>query len=66
MARIMEATEDENPLNAARPVLSEQIRRRLGMQLQAMYEPVIDEAMDPRIAELLGQLEGARRGDEAP
>ena len=42
------------------PVLSEATRLRLGRQLQALYEPVIDEPLDPRLAELLQQLDDDR------
>lgn len=40
--------------------LSEMTRIRLGRQLQAMYDPIIDEPLDPRLAELLQQLERDR------
>jgi hypothetical protein len=40
--------------------LSEMIRVRLGQELQAMYDPIIDEALDPRLAELLQQLDRDR------
>lgn len=43
-------------------VLSEMTRLRLGRQLQAMYEPVIDEPLDPRLAELMMQLDRDRAG----
>ena len=33
---------------------------RLGLQLQAIYDPVLDEVLDPRLAELLQQLESDR------
>jgi hypothetical protein len=36
---------------------------RLGRQLQALYDPVIDEALDPRLAELLHQLDADRADD---
>lgn len=42
------------------PVLDALIRERLGRRLQAMYEPIIDEPLDPRLAELLVELEKAR------
>ena len=45
---------------AASPVLDEFTRRRLGRQLRALYDPVIDEPIDPRLAELLQQLESDR------
>ncbi|WP_027171100.1 hypothetical protein [Methylobacterium sp. 10] len=44
-------------LNSA---LTETTRRRLGEELQALYEPVIDEPLDPRLAELMKQLEADR------
>lgn len=52
------------PAESDRPRLDELTRVRLGRQLQALYEPVIDEALDPRLAELLRQLDvdkGARQ-----
>jgi DNA-binding protein Fis len=39
------------------PILDAGTRLRLGMQLQALYEPVLDEVLDPRLAELMKQLE---------
>ncbi|TXN23616.1 MULTISPECIES: hypothetical protein [Methylobacterium] len=45
----------------AQPMLNALTRQRLGRQLQAMYEPVIDEALDPRLAELLQQLDRDRK-----
>ncbi|WP_246695225.1 hypothetical protein [Methylobacterium sp. P1-11] len=45
------------------PVLDAQTRTRLGHQMRAMYDPVIDEALDPRLAELLQQLDADRGGD---
>jgi hypothetical protein len=48
------------PIPAASPVLDEFTRRRLGRQLRALYDPVIDEPIDPRLAELLQQLEADR------
>jgi hypothetical protein len=44
------------------PVLDAQTRLRLGHQMRAMYDPVIDEALDPRLAELLQQLDTDRGG----
>ena len=41
----------------AGPILDARTRLRLGLQLQALYEPVLDEVLDPRLAELLSQLE---------
>jgi len=40
--------------------LNEMTRNRLGRQLQAMYDPIIDEPLDPRLAELLQQLDSDR------
>ncbi|WP_342150960.1 NepR family anti-sigma factor [Methylorubrum sp. SB2] len=42
-------------------MLDAQTRERLGRQLKALYEPVIDEPLDPRLAELLQQLESDKR-----
>ncbi|SFM22179.1 hypothetical protein [Methylobacterium pseudosasicola] len=52
------------PIASSAPVLDAQTRMRLGRQLQALYDPVIDEALDPRLAELLQQLD-ADRADES-
>jgi hypothetical protein len=46
------------------PVLDALARERLGRQLQALYEPVLDEGLDPRLAELLRQLDRDRQGEE--
>ncbi|MCJ2048581.1 NepR family anti-sigma factor [Methylobacterium sp. J-070] len=45
---------------ASGPVLDGPTRQRLGRQLRALYDPVIDEALDPRLAELLRQLDADR------
>lgn len=47
---------------AGRPILDARTRARLGHELQALYDPVIDEALDPRLAELLQQLDADRTG----
>jgi hypothetical protein len=44
----------------ASPTLDALTRQRLGRHLQALYEPVIDEALDPRLAELMRQLDDDR------
>ncbi|MEL6064772.1 MULTISPECIES: hypothetical protein [unclassified Methylobacterium] len=46
----------------SRPLLDAQTRLRLGHELRALYDPVIDEALDPRLAELLQQLDADRAG----
>ncbi|MFE1599804.1 hypothetical protein [Methylobacterium sp. ID0610] len=38
------------------PILDAATRERLGRELQALYAPVLDEVLDPRLAELLEQL----------
>ena len=43
------------------PILDARTRLRLGRQLEALYEPVLDEVLDPRLAELLQQLERDQR-----
>lgn len=50
---------------ASGPALDEPTRLRLGRQLRALYDPVIDEALDPRLAELLQQLDADRAGGAA-
>ncbi len=47
------------------PILDARTRLRLGLQLQALYEPVLDEVLDPRLAELLQQLEKDRGTTDA-
>ncbi|WP_128565779.1 hypothetical protein [Methylobacterium crusticola] len=42
------------------PTLDALARERLGRYLQALYEPVLDEGLDPRLAELLQQLDRDR------
>lgn len=42
------------------PALDALTRERLGRQMQEMYEPVLDEPLDPRLAELLHALKLAR------
>jgi len=48
------------PIETSGIILSEMTRLRLGRQLQAMYEPVIDEPLDPRLAELMMLLDQDR------
>lgn len=43
------------------PILDARTRLRLGRQLEALYEPVLDEVLDPRLEELLRQLECDQR-----
>lgn len=50
------------PVSNAPPALDAATRQRLGRQLRALYDPVIDEPLDPRLAELLGQLDADRSG----
>ncbi|WP_342154336.1 hypothetical protein [Methylorubrum sp. SB2] len=46
------------------PVLDARIRLRLGRQLQALFDPVLDEELDPRLAALLQQLDQDRQAPE--
>lgn len=46
-----------DPAAERSPILDARTRLRLGRQLEALYEPVLDEVLDPRLAELLQQLE---------
>lgn len=46
--------------SATSPILDAVTRERLGRQLQAMYEPVFDQMLDPRLAEMLRQLDRDR------
>jgi len=52
-----------SPIHAVEhsPILDARTRLRLGRQLEALYEPVLDEVLDPRLAELLQQLERDQR-----
>ncbi|GJD61938.1 hypothetical protein [Methylobacterium frigidaeris] len=47
------------------PALDAASRERLGRYLQALYEPVLDEGLDPRLAELLHQLDRDRAERES-
>ena len=49
------------PIERTVPVLDPSTRLRLGRQLRALYDPVIDEPLDPRLAELLQALDADRR-----
>ena len=42
------------------PSLGALARERLGRLMQEMYEPVLDEPLDPRLAELMQELQQAR------
>ncbi len=53
------------PVAARAPALDDATRLRLGRELRALYDPVIDEPLDPRLAELLQQLETDRSGPGA-
>ncbi len=61
----MTANPDASPPSAPAvqhgPTLDARTRLRLGRQLEALYEPVLDEVLDPRLAELLRQLESDQR-----
>ena len=48
------------PDESVGPMLNETTRLRLGRQLQAHYEPIIDAPLDPRLADLLQQRESDR------
>ncbi|KMO18423.1 hypothetical protein NS228_26910 [Methylobacterium indicum] len=53
--------------SGAAPSLDAASRERLGRYLQALYEPVLDEGLDPRLAELMRQLDRDRAGqDDGP
>lgn len=42
-------------------MLDAQTRERLGRQLKALYDPVFDEPLDPRLTTLIRQLEADKR-----
>ncbi len=60
----MSSDDDREPFQRSatwlQPTLDEATRLRLGHQLQALYEPIIDESLDPRLAELMQQLDADR------
>jgi len=61
---MLDTNRDAQPIIAkpdATPTLDALTRQRLGRHLQALYEPVIDEALDPRLAELMRQLDDDRQ-----
>lgn len=60
MASDLEHERHRRPDEITLPTLNEATRLRLGRQLQALYEPVIDEPLDPRLAELMLQLDADR------
>ncbi len=43
------------------PILDAATRERLGRELQVLYDPVLDEQLDPRLAALLTQLDEDRK-----
>lgn len=49
------------PEAEATPILDASIRLRLGRQLQALYDPMLDEALDPQLAALIQQLDADER-----
>ncbi len=53
------------PVATRTPALDDATRTRLGRELRALYDPVIDEPLDPRLAELLDQLAVDRSGPGA-
>jgi DNA-binding protein Fis len=60
----MSANSNTPPSAASVPdygsILDVRTRLRLGLQLQALYELVLDEVLNPHLAELLQQLESGR------
>lgn len=49
------------------PKLDERTRTRLGEQLRRLYDPVIEEQLDPYLVELLQLLaQGSDRPDHSP
>lgn len=55
---IIDESEESDAPQAPRdgPILCDLTRQRLGRHLKALYEPIIDETLDPRLAELMQQL----------
>ncbi|WP_244472843.1 hypothetical protein [Methylobacterium sp. Leaf104] len=66
MASDLEHERHRRPEEISLPTLNEAARLRLGRQLQALYEPVIDEPLDPRLAELMLQLDADRDSSAGP
>lgn len=67
---LLMSANSNTPLSAASapdhgPILDARTRLRLGLQLQAIYEPVLNDVLDPRLAELLRQLECDRDQTQA-
>ncbi len=59
----MFSDEQEQPQMRSGPigtVLDETTRFRLGQELRLLYEPILDETLDPRLAELMLQLKTDR------
>lgn len=57
---MMDANPNAHPSGSVltdEPILDGRTRLRLGLQPQALYEPVMDEVLDPRLAALMKQLE---------
>lgn len=65
----MTSDPDVHPLSSSPavegPVLDARVRLRIGRQLQALYEPVLDEGLDARLTALLQQLDQDPQGTES-
>ena len=62
----MRAEKDEHSGRTAEdvPTLDAISREHLGRRMQELYEPIWDEELDPRLAELLQAMDRARSGSD--
>jgi hypothetical protein len=57
--KAMEAAETRNKKPSAKPAkLGREVQARLGQQLRAMYDDVLNQGVPDRFAELLNRLDG--------
>ena len=61
----MEVTEQRNKKPAAKPAkLGREVQARLGQQLRAMYDEVLNQGVPDRFTELLNRLDGNGNKDK--
>lgn len=61
----METTENRSKKTNAKPgKLGRDVQARLGQQLRAMYDDVVNQGVPDRFAELLNRLEGDGNKDK--
>ena len=55
----METTSTQNKKNSAKPAkLSREVQARLGQQLRALYDDVVNQGVPSRFSDLIDRLEG--------